>query len=400
MSNASFDPEAARAQRSQPLAVSLWLSAVVAAASFGLSAIQVLAPEVARDASLPIAFVGWYTATAWLSTIFSSTATGTLIPRHGAWRLTQACVLLCALGLALAATGSPLGLALGAVLIGLGHGLEGPASSQLLVQHVPAARRPLLFSVKQAGVQLGAVAASALLPIVALHLGWRAACAVVVGLLLVGVVLLRQPGHRYPPPPATEAVRIGARESLNRLARSPELRRLSITAATYAATQVCLSSFFVTWAVKARGVTLVEAGQWLAAAQAGGLVGRILWGWVASRLGQSTALLRTLGLVMTGCALVLGLLGAGLPGALLWPLLTLFGLSASGWNGVFLAEIARRVPTAQAGSATGAVMVVMTFGLVAGPLVFGGLAALTSLTTAFALLALVSFTGAWVLPRG
>lgn len=383
-----------------PIAVSLWLSAVVAAASFGLSAIQVLAPEVARHASLPITFVGWYTAAAWLSTIFSSTAAGTLIPRYGAWRMTQGCVLLCALGLAFAASGWPAGLALGAVLIGLGHGLEGPASSQLLVQHVPAARRPLLFSVKQAGVQVGAVAASAALPLLALQFGWQTACAVVVGLLLVGTLLLHRPMSRHPLPGASHAARISAIESLRRLARSPELRRLSITAATYAATQVCLSSFFVTWAVKERGVTLVAAGQWLAAAQAGGMVGRILWGWVASRRHQATGLLRALGVAMTVCALVLGLFGAALSDLMLWPLLVMFGLSASGWNGVFLAEIARRVPQEQAGSATGAVMVVMTAGLVAGPLLFGGLASLSSVATAYALLALVSLTGAWILPRG
>ncbi len=84
-----------------------------------------------------------------------------------------------------------------------------------------------------------------------------------------------------------------------------------------------------------------------------------------------------LGLIMAACSLSLGL---GSPG---WILLIFFGLSASGWNGIFLAEVARLVPAHEAGSATAAVLLVMTIGLVAGPLVFSGLAAAGSFSSAF-----------------
>jgi MFS family permease len=382
-----------------PLAVSLWLGGVVGAAAFAYTAIPVLAPEVARDANLPITFVGWYTAAVWLSQIFLSTSSGSLIPRFGAWRLTQVCLLCCAVGLCCAATGTAWGVAAGALLLGLGHGLEGPASSQLLSQFVPPRQQPLLFSLKQSGVQVGSFVASASLPLIALALGWQQACLIVALLLLVGMASMQRAMSDWPAPPMEAGRRIGSVESLQRLAASPDLRRMSLCAGAFAATQICLNGWFVTYAVTERGVSLVQAGQWLAVAQAGGFVGRILWGWVASRSGRPAAVLRGLGLVTAACAALLGLFGAQLPELWMWPLLAIFGLTAAGWNGVFLAEVSLRVPPSEVGSATGAVMVVMTAGLVGGPLAFGAVGSYAGFGPAYLMAAVVALFGVAVLPR-
>ena len=86
-------------------------------------------------------------------------------------------------------------------------------------------------------------------------------------------------------------------------------------------------------------------------------------------------------------------------GSSAWPLLVLYGLSASGWNGIFLAEVARQVPPAEAGTATAAVMVVMVLGLVVGPLVFSALAAVSSFGTAFSVWSGVALAGCAALWR-
>jgi len=71
----------------------------------------------------------------------------------------------------------------------------------------------------------------------------------------------------------------------------------------------------------------------------------------------------------------------------------------AGWNGVFLAEVAHRAGPQEVASATGAVMVIMTSGLVLGPLVFGVLGSVFSYGTAYALMAGLTLAGALVLPR-
>jgi MFS family permease len=193
---------------------------------------------------------------------------------------------------------------------------------------------------------------------------------------LAATALLALPARRHAVPLAARPA-AGALGALSQLRSVPVLRSLSLAAAAFGAMQVVLNGFFVSYAVSEHGSSLMQAGAWLGAAQAGGLVGRILWGWVAGRLGVIMPVLLALGLTMSACTLLLGLHGPK------WVLLVIFGFSASGWNGIFLAEVARQVSTAQAALATAAVLVVMTLGLVAGPLLFSGLAALSSFATAF-----------------
>jgi MFS family permease len=53
--------------------------------------------------------------------------------------------------------------------------------------------------------------------------------------------------------------------------------------------------------------------------------------------------------------------------------LALFGASAIGWNGVYLAEVAREAPAGQASVATGGTLAITFLGVVLGPPVFGAL---------------------------
>ena len=74
-----------------------------------------------------------------------------------------------------------------------------------------------------------------------------------------------------------------------------------------------------------------------------------------------------------------------------WPillLLALFGASAIGWNGVYLAQVAQEVPKAEAATATAGCLFFTYLGVVFGPPVFGTIARLSdSLGLAYSLLA-------------
>jgi MFS family permease len=84
--------------------------------------------------------------------------------------------------------------------------------------------------------------------------------------------------------------------------------------------------------------------------------------------------------------------GAALP--LVFGVLFVFGFSAIGWNGVFMAEIARLAPDGRVGGATGAVLTVTFLGVILAPMAFTGLHALTgAYTTVFGIMAVVSLTG-------
>ena len=357
-------------------ALALWLAGVMALAVLAMQVTPVLAPAMAASSGLPPSFVGAWSGGLWACALVGTVLAPALLARVDAWRLAQICLLACALGALAAATGHWAGLVVAAMLIGVAQGLEGPMASHLLAWHVAVPRRPLWFSVKQSGVQVGAIVASLALPGLAALLGWRAAAMAAAGMALAGAFALGWARRRLAAPTAPAGS--GRWQStIKALASRPALRWLALAAAAFGAIQVVLNGFFVVYAVTERGASLVQAGAWLGVAQTGGLLGRLGWGWLATRWGATMPFLFALGLIMAACSLSLGL---GSPG---WILLILFGLSASGWNGIFLAEVARLVPAHEAGSATAAVLLVMTIGLVAGPLVFSGLAAAGSFSSAF-----------------
>ncbi len=394
--------------RSGALSVSVWLGAVLAGASLALVAIAALAPSIVASVGLDASAIGVFSGLVWVCALLASPIGGALVERLGPWAVSRACVALSALGVLAVATGQPVLFWAGAVLIGLAQGIETPPSSLLLAHHVPVPRRPLYFSLKQTGVQVGAVGASLLLPTLALAWGWQAALVAVAVLLALLAALLGRAARAHPlPAPAGEpraaglsaALRDGLLQWLPRLRARAGLTRLSFAAAAFGATQVCMNTFIVSWGVQERGLALTGAGLLAAAAQGAGLLARPLWGWVASRATGPRAVLVGLGVTMTACSGLLGTFGTQLPAAPLALLLAVFGLSASGWNGVFLAEIAARSDPQRIAPTSAAATVPLFIGLVLGPLAFAAIAAASGLSAGFVAMSGVALAGTLLLPR-
>jgi len=346
------------------------------------TAVAVLAPAIAADLGVPPRWVGGFVGLVYLGAMAASFVSGAWIARLGAIRVSQTCVALCAAGIAgVAVSGAgalPL-IALAAVTIGLGYGPITPASSHVLARTTPASRMNLVFSIKQTGVPAGAALAGAVLPAVALAAGWRAAF-VAIAVLGIVVVAAAQPiratldtGRRADAP-----VALGhAFSRVLRVLRDPRLAPLAWISFAYAATQVSLTSFLVVHLTGTLGWSLIAAGLALSVATAGGVAGRILWGIVADRTRAPYPVLGTIGLVSSACAALTALATPEWPGLAIYPVVALFGATAIGWNGVQLAEVARRSPEGEAGAMTGATGVITFSGVVAGPPLFGALSALT-----------------------
>src|SRR5690606_14513603 len=142
------------------------------------------------------------------------------------------------------------------------------------------------------------------------------------------------------------------------------------------------------------GLALVVAGSLLAVTHTAGAVGRLAWGWIADRLRSGT-----LALIVNGCVGIVGALAVALA-APDWPVLAVaaagavFGFSAIGWNGVFMAVIARQAPR-DIGAATGGSLFFTYAGVVVVPSVFAQLHERLGVSygDGFALLALLTAAG-------
>jgi len=376
--------------------------AIQAFTSLAATAASVLASEIGRDAGLNPALIGVFVGTLYVGAMFASLASGGFIERYGAIRISQTCTVVCAIGLALVA-GPTWALIIAPLVIGVGYGPITPASSHLLSRTASPRTMALTFSIKQTGVPLGAALAGAMLPVITLHYGWRAA----IGATAFAGVLIAIAAQ-----PSRAALDVGMirehRVSLERLfsplrvvARSSALVELTGIGFVYAATQVSLLSFLVVYMNHEVGQTLVSAGLALAVATLGGVVGRVSWGVIADRWIAPRRMLGVLGVVAGTCAILVASFDAAWPTPVRMLICALFGMTAIGWNGVQLSEVARQSPRGQAGAVTGASGFITFSGVVVGPPLFSLLASLTgSYAAGFAAIGAICLgSGVWLLRR-
>ncbi|HMN21240.1 MAG TPA: MFS transporter [Ottowia sp.] len=366
-------------------------TAVQSMASMALLTVPVMAPALAPALGLSTAWVGGFIALGYLAAMTASLVSGAVVPRYGAIRVSQVALLLCAVGLLLAAVPAWPATALGGFLIGCGYGPITPASSHLLALTTPAHRMSLVFSVKQTGVPLGGMLAGAVVPGALLLLGWQATL-VLVALACIACIALAQPLRRALDADRQRSQRLQLAGLLTPLKLVLASRPLAVLAAVsflFSAVQVSVTTYLVTYLNETLALSLVAAGAALSVSQLAGVVGRIGWGALADRgPGARGTLMLLAALMILGSGLTAVLQG-GWSTAVIWLVVAVLGGSAIGWNGVYLAAVARQAPPGQAGVATGGTLLFTFMGVVFGSPAFGALAGASgSYRLAFAALAL------------
>jgi MFS family permease len=356
----------------------------------------VMAPRIGIDA----ATLGLYATAACIVGMPTAFAGGMFAARYGSFRVASACAVfvLCAMAVSAAAGASAL-LIVAGIILGCAYGPETPASSAMLWRITPPATRPLVFSIRQTGNQSGMMIGSLTLPWFAAANPTYGYVAIMVAAVaaIVAFELLRP---RYDPLVRGAVSGVRLRDALKVLFASRDLKRLAAASVPFSALQIVLNAFMVTYAVGTLGLDLVAAGLLLATAQGGGLIGRLAFGLVASRYMSPSATVTGLGYGMSACALLIAFADASWPWPFLLLLAALFGVTASGWNGVFLAEVARLAPEGRVAEATGAVLVFGFLGLVLGPLLVAGTAGIIGIGAAYGILGAATLLGTLALHAG
>jgi MFS family permease len=358
---------------------SIWLSVALTLAIQSLVSLvvftpPVLAPGAERDVGVAASSVGIVTALIYLSAAVGALRSGAAIARRGAMRVSQGSLLLCALGLCLMASGSAVLIALGALVIGLGYGPVTPASSAILADRAPPRLRSLIFSIKQTGVPIGGALAGALVPALILTHGWRAAALAIGGLSAVLAFLVEPWRAQLDADSRKHDVQPSSLIGPLRLVLShARLREMGFASFTYSGMQMCLASYLVVYLYERAGFSVAAAGATLSTAMVAGIGGRIFWGIVADHWILPRRLLGALGVAMSVGAFVVAAIGPDWPLPVVLVTCAAYGATAIGWNGVYLAEIARMVPPAQAAAATGGTLAMTYLGVVTVPLSFWAL---------------------------
>jgi ACS family hexuronate transporter-like MFS transporter len=342
-------------------------------ANVGPLGIPAVASLIRADLGLTLAQAGSFLSAYYIGPSLVSLPAGTLADRWGVKRLLVLGQLVIALGLvAASAATSYAALVLLLVAAGFGYGILNPTSTKAVMAWAPPAHRATLVGFKQVGLPLGGMLGAALLPGLAVGIGWRPALIVSAVLVAAGaaasVVV-----YRDPPDPGRPAPVPGNRGAVASVLTSRDLWLLSLASGVFAAMQTVWMSFLVLYLQGAVGLTLIAASRLLALAQLGGMSGRVLFGLLSDRLFGGA---RRLPLVLAGtgsaaCSLLLAWTDAGVSSAGLGVLTFVFGVVGIGWNGVQHTWLAELAGPRAAGTAVGLGLAVSSAGVTLGPLAFG-----------------------------
>jgi MFS family permease len=365
------------------------------ASIMGVAVFPVIAPQLAADMDVAPALIGYQVSLVYGAAMVAAPFLSGTIARWGGCRATQIGLALSAAGVALAFSSNVWALAATSVLLGVALSMLVPASAHLLFRFCPPERRNLVFSLKQTGVPVGWTVMALVAPAITLALGWRWALAVVLAANVAIVVILQPVRARWDDDRNPQAAaRQRPFEGLALTWRNRGLRRLATASFFLSFVQLCLGSFAVTMLVQEAGYDLVAAGIMLSLVQATGVAGRVLWGWLGDLTRDGNGVLVKISIIVTLCCVLTAFIAPDTYRLYTALVLMLFGATAVGWNGVFMAEVARWSPRGQVGIATGGAMVWNFAGILVGPASFAAVYGLVgSYAMTFGLLALIAASG-------
>lgn len=356
--------------RTRTLAVVIGVSSAASSASLCFAT---LAPFFVDDLGLGFTAVAALNAALFVGAAAASPWAGRWVDRLGYGpALTRGVAGMIVCFLAATAASGYWWLLAAAATAGLGFAFVNPAANLAVGAGFDPRRRGTVMGLKQTGISLGGVGAGVWLPAVAIAWGWRVALLQVAALLVVAA--------------AVSAATLGAlrrvaagRESQEPARPTPRAYALWTGGVLLSCPQALLMLFLVLYVSTEGGVGPALAGVLFAATQVAALIGRVALGVVSDIVfagGRRTVLV---GAALGAAAVMFGLAAVPADAVIaVVALAVLGGLTAIGWNGVYMAALVDVAPPDAAGAVSGVgvglnLAAVVAFPLVAGALLDAGL---------------------------
>jgi MFS family permease len=289
--------------------------------------------------------------------------TGRLTDRIGPRLSSVTAQLIAAFGLTLVALSqSVVMLVIAACILGIPQGWGNPTTNALIAERVEPGKRGTITGIKQSGVTLGVFLAGLTLPGLAGALGWRWAVGIYAGIFaVIGLAPLLLPA-RVAPFTVTDA---STTDVESKPYNMRGVRLIALYAFLMGTSGGAISRFLALFAEEEAGMSNTAAGIVVALTGLGGMAARIGAGKLAEKRIAPLKLLSILAIIGTSVSVLL-LITLDVGAWVLWPVAALFAVGHTAWNAVAMLAIIIGVPKAQAGRASGAVMVGFLGGLAVG----------------------------------
>ncbi len=349
-------------QHTVPFVVVLVVAMVVS--TFQLFVIAVLAAEIIDEFGVTKWQIGMLGAANTGVGALMAPWLGRLTDRLGARNATGLVFATSGLGMIMTATaGTYALLVFGSLISGVPQGWSNAATNKLIAARSGLKSSGLITGFKQSGVQLGSFMAGMVMPAVAVNFDWHA------GLVGIGVATILAGGLAMWVLVPDRAVATSTHLTPSRTPLPSFVFQVAVYALFVGLAAGGVGRFIPLFANEKLGFSLQGAGVVFAFQGALGIVARLMWG----RATEARLPLRgsLLAMALGGAGVfVLLLLATSIGGWILWPIAALMAFTTSAWNVVAMLAVIRSVPVAEAGRATGVVMMAFLGGLtISGPAV-------------------------------
>lgn len=369
----------------------LWGSALSATllvqiiSSFAAAAVPLLGPVLTQRWDLPPESIGYISATTSIGICWCLACGGPMLDHHGPIRTLQlGLAAICLAMILLSQPVAPLGF-VGALLLGLGLAPNNPAGSTMLMRTAPPRHRNLIFSIRQAGVPLGGAIAGVCVAPAVVRLGFVYTIGLIAAIVLLSLLAVQpfqkrldvERGKANPRWARTFLLPSALRNAVKVIGSHPSLPLLTGIGISFSLAQASVTAFTATYLVTQLGKDLGQAGFLIAMMLTASTVSRIGLGWLADRWRRGPLLLCLL-LLTTSAAITLLIWSANASSWALYGSIAFVGATSLGWNGVYMAELARLSPPALVGDITSAANLFGFAGSFCGPLIFALIASRTA----------------------
>jgi len=376
--------------------------------SNGLSsqAVAPLAPLFQPELGLTKAEVGFFSSAAYAGAWGLLLVSGSLTDRFGARTMMSLGQVVAGLFMfAMATVGGFFQAMVVMLAVGIGRAMAAPSLTKTIMDFFPPSSRATAMGAKQAAVPLAGIMTASTLPSIALIAGWRWAVAAagfwILASGLATAILYPSRGRRE----ASAQRKVSALAALGSALRNRGLWSISVISVLFVTVQLATTSYLALYfeeivlvpMVPDEDTRIVAAGGYLAICQAGGVVGRVVWGAVSDRLfhGRRLPVLAIVGVLGALASWTTGSLASGYPIWVLTAVALALGASSIAWNGLYQALIVETTGRKYAGTGVGLSMTMTQIGTVGGPPLFGYIVDVTgSYRTAWTFLAMLSGMGA------
>lgn len=264
-----------------------------------------------------------------------------------------------------------------ALFAGLGFSVITPAVNKALMLKVKPERRAISMGIMHSGSGIGGFTGATLLPILAGSIGWRLAI-IASGITALGLGFIVSRNLALKNGRTSESKDSASnnfKKQFSNIIKNEQLMLACSLGLVFGLAVGAIPAHYTLYLTLDLNYPEAIAGFSLGLVQLGGIVGRILWGWVSDvpLAGDRKNSFLIIMIVIVLLKLLNAFAGSLLAGSiwLMFIISFLLGVSALGWSGLFFTVVSERASPEQTGIASGMSLIFLRLGVVIGPPVFG-----------------------------